>query len=127
VQPVDRTALAASSAATYSAREPRLLRRVNRRRCRLSAKTRRRSRAREDNRRPQSGTNNCRGELARRLLLAFLFACNIAGSIWKKPDSSQRGKTLSTIVVMALIGLAGCLVAFKVHWYPATDGSGPPP
>ncbi len=61
------------------------------------------------------------------LLLAFLFACNIVGSIWKQPDSSQRGKTFSTIVVMALIGLAGCLVAFKVHWYPATDGSGPPP
>jgi Kef-type K+ transport system membrane component KefB len=60
------------------------------------------------------------------MFLFFLFAAYVVSLIWKNRETSMGSKSRATVVVIAFFGVAGSLLAFKVHWYPATDGLGPP-
>jgi len=60
------------------------------------------------------------------IILFFLFAAYVVSLIWKNQEASMGAKSRATIVVVAFFGVTGSLLAFKVHWYPATDGLGPP-
>ena len=58
------------------------------------------------------------------LLLTFLFASNLIFGTREQP--SCGGKGWWPTVAVALIFVAGFLLAFKVHWYPADDATGTP-
>ena len=60
------------------------------------------------------------------MFLFFLFGAHVVSLIWKNRETAAGAKSRATIVVLAVFGVAGALLAFKVHWYPATDGLGPP-
>jgi hypothetical protein len=60
------------------------------------------------------------------IVLFLLFAAYVVSLIWKNQETSTGAKGRATIVVIAFFGVTGSLLAFKVHWYPATDGLGPP-
>jgi len=59
------------------------------------------------------------------LLFAMMVGANLVAGICKNPETSSRTKNRATAVVMAVIGIGGLLLAFKVHWYPANDGNPP--
>jgi hypothetical protein len=60
------------------------------------------------------------------LLLMFMFAGHIVGVIWKNPPNSPTTRNSATVIAVGVIGIVGYLLAFGVHWSPATDGYGVP-
>ena len=63
---------------------------------------------------------------------AAMFALGCTVTVWRerpwRPESapratSTRHKVLFITLAWVVFGTIGYLVAFKVHWYPATDGT----
>jgi hypothetical protein len=58
--------------------------------------------------------------------LAVLFVYRFAEAPPKDTNVSPRRKIGLRPLVAAFVGVAGYLLASRVHWHPATDGSGTP-
>jgi hypothetical protein len=58
--------------------------------------------------------------------LAVLFVYGFAEATPKDEAASRRRRVGLRPFVAAFVGVAGYLLASRVHWYPATDGTGTP-
>jgi hypothetical protein len=58
--------------------------------------------------------------------LAVLFVYVFAEAPPKVENVSRRRRVGLRPFVAAFVGVAAYLLASRVHWYPATDGSGTP-
>jgi hypothetical protein len=58
-------------------------------------------------------------------LLAVLFVFKFAASPRRDPNAPTPGRSLKPLMAM-VVALAAYLLASRVHWYPATDGTGTP-
>ena len=63
--------------------------------------------------------------LPRVILLAWagMFALGFTVTLWKERPWRVPTKVWMSTLIWVFFGTIGYLVAFKVHWYPATDGT----